>query len=184
MAREFRNRRKNYFIKKKFQRDFILKFCALVVMGAVISGFIIYAMSRATVTTTFENTRLVMKSTADFILPAVLLSGAVVIALIGLATVAVTLFTSHRIAGPLYHLERDVERIIEGDLTIKFGIRKNDELQALPAILNDMTGTLRNMISKMKRSVLEAEAMLEKGAINEAKMRVSELKTTLSKFIT
>ena len=184
MAREFSNRRRNYFIKKKFQRDFILKFCALVVIGAVISGLIVYAMSRATVTTTFENTRLVIKSTADFILPAVLLSSLVMIALVGLATVAVTLFTSHRIAGPLYRLEKDVERIREGDLSVRFAIRRNDELQALPAILNDMVGALKSRISNMKRAADEAEAMLDKGALGVAKTKLSELKTGLFEFNT
>jgi len=110
------NRRHNYFIKKEFQRNFIIKFCTLVVIGAALSGGIIYTLSKSTVTTTFENSRLMIKSTADFILPSVLLASAVVIAVIGLATIAITLFTSHRIAGPLYRLEKDVEEVAAGNL--------------------------------------------------------------------
>ncbi|MDO8525289.1 MAG: hypothetical protein Q7S07_02235, partial [Candidatus Omnitrophota bacterium] len=74
-----RNRRRQYYIKKEFQRNFILKFCLLVLTGSVISGVIVYLMSRATVTTSFEGLRLVIKSTADYILPAVLLSGMIVV---------------------------------------------------------------------------------------------------------
>ena len=71
MKNQSQNRRRNYFIKKRFQTNFIIKFCALVAIGSIISGTIIYLMSRAALTTTFENSRLAIKSTADYILPAV-----------------------------------------------------------------------------------------------------------------
>ena len=105
MEDDFQNRRRTYFIKKKFQRNFIIKFCVLAIAGAIISGAIVYMMSKSTVTTTFENSRLTIKSTADFILPAVLLSTFVFVVFIGIATVLVTLFASHKIAGPLYRME-------------------------------------------------------------------------------
>ncbi|NQS99742.1 MAG: hypothetical protein HQ595_01550, partial [Candidatus Omnitrophica bacterium] len=120
MEKDAKNRRTTYFIKRKFQRNFIIKFCVLVIGGSALSGVLIYSMSKSTVTTTFENCRLTIKSTADFILPAVLLSGLIVIVFIGLATVAVTLFTSHRIAGPLYRLEQDVTEISCGNLKKRF----------------------------------------------------------------
>jgi nitrogen fixation/metabolism regulation signal transduction histidine kinase len=126
MEEKFKNRRRNYFIKKKFQRDFILKFCGLVVGGSIISGVIIFMMSKNTLTSAFENSRLVIKSTADFILPAVCLSSAVVLILVGLAAIMITLFTSHKIAGPLYRMEQDVKEVAGGNLKIKFNLRGSD----------------------------------------------------------
>ena len=131
----FGNRRRNYYIDREFQTIFILKFCGLIAIGSIISGLIIYAMSRATVTTTFENSRLTIKSTADFILPAVLLSGAVVIILIGLATIIMTLFISHKIAGPLYRLDKDVQEVTSGNLRMVFHLRAGDEIRPLAASL-------------------------------------------------
>ncbi|MEA3489423.1 MAG: HAMP domain-containing protein [Candidatus Omnitrophota bacterium] len=175
------NRRHIYFIKKKFQRNFILKFCGLIVIGAVISGSIIYAMSISTVTTTFENSRLIMKSTADFILPAVLLASVVMIVLIGLATIAATLFTSHRIAGPLYRLEKDIEEITSGNLKKRFHLRKTDEIKALAESLNNMAETLRSDIDKVKNGISD----LESGAVSgEMKDRLKNIKALLAKFIT
>ena len=143
MEREFKNRRKNYFIKKKFQRNFIIKFCALVIIEAIIFGAIVYMMSKATVTTTFEDSRLVIKSTADFILPTILLGSAAVIVFTGLITVIITLFTSHRIAGPLYSMEKDIEEVASGNLKKKFDLRQEDEIKELAASLDKMTQTLR-----------------------------------------
>ena len=108
---DYENRRKNYYIKKEFQRNFILKFCLVVLIGSGLSGAIIYLMSTATVTTSFENLRLVIKSTADYILPAVFLSSVIVIIITGAATIFITLFTSHKIAGPLYRIEQDIRKL-------------------------------------------------------------------------
>ena len=158
---KLRNRRRNYYIDKKFQRNFILKFCALVIIGSLISGGIIYWMSKTTVTTTFENSRLVIKTTADFILPAVLLSGAIVILLIGFATIVITLFTSHRIAGPLYRLEKDVNEITLGNLKIVFNLRHGDEIKPLAASLNAMAQSLRERLVRIKTLINELDSALE-----------------------
>lgn len=145
-------RRKCYFIKKDFQRNFIIKFCLLVLLGSLISGAIIYLMSRATVTTTFLNSRLTIKSTADFILPAVLLSSLVVIICVGLSTIAVVLFTSHKIAGPLYHLEKDVEELGKGNLKARFTLRQGDEIKAMAENLAQAAANLRAKVNSIKNS--------------------------------
>ena len=177
----FKDRRKNYFIKKEFQRNFIMKFCILVIIGVVISGAIIYIMAQSTVTTTFENSRLTIKSTADYILPAVFLSSAIVILSIGLATIVITLFASHKIAGPLYRIEEDIKEVAEGNLTKKFNLRESDELKALAESLDDMAGGLKEKIEKIKHSVNELEPTLKS---EEAKAKIKELKEILNKIIT
>ena len=175
------NKRKSYFIKKEFQRRFIVKFCILVILGAVLSGAIIYTMSRSTVTTTFENSRLIIKSTAEFILPAVLLSGAVVVLLVGLATVAITLIASHRIAGPIYRIKKDIQEVASGNLKKKFSLRPRDEVKDLAESLNEMTKTLKTDMEKVKRAVSELEST---AGTEKFKEKIEEAKAVLSKYIT
>ena len=178
---QFQNRRRNYYIDKKFQTYFILKFCVLVLVGSFISGFIIYAMSKSTVTTTFVNSRLAIQSTADYILPAVFLASLVVIAIIGIATIAVTLFTSHKIAGPLYRMDKDLQEVMNGNLKLRFNLRIGDEIKPLAASLDLMTQTLRARIDEMKKCVGE----LESRALNtELKEKLAKLKEHLGKFTT
>lgn len=182
------NRRRNYFIKKEFQRRFIMKFCLLVALGALISGIIIYAMSLSTVTTSFENSRLTIKSTADYVLPAVLLSSVIVIILIGLATIMITLFTSHKIAGPLYRIEKDVGEIVAGNLKIRFNLRKDDEIKPLAAALDTMIKVLRAEIEEANESVSKLESAIEKLEKNDEKEKLREkiqsVKIALGKFKT
>ena len=181
METTFRNRRRNYFIKKKFQLHFIIKFCSLVITGTIASGVIIYMMSRSTVTTVFENSRLVIKSTAEFILPAVLLSSIVVTVVIGLATIFITLFTSHRIAGPLYRIEKDVGEVASGNLKKSFNLRQTDEIKPLAEALNEMAKNLRSEMEKIKCDIAELENL---AAGTELKKKIEKLKKDAEKFIT
>ncbi len=181
-----KNRRRNYYIKKKFQRNFILKFCALVVLGSVISGAILYALSSATVTTTFENSRLTIKSTADYILPMVFLASVFVVIIVGIATIFITLFTSHRIAGPLYRMEKDVGEVASGKLNTRFNLRTGDEIKPLALSLDKMAQVMKDRVAAMKEIVgdLESAANLSAQTSPDIKKQIKRLKDEITKFTT
>jgi len=179
MGQGIENRRRNYFIKQKFQRDFMLKFFIVIIIGVIISGAIIYSMSKSTVTTSFEKSRLRVKSTADFIMPAVLLSSVAVILFAGLATIIITLFTSHRIAGPLYRMEKDMEQVASGDLTVRIRLRHTDEIKALAVSMDVMVQSLRAHIQAISKAVTELESIAESP---QAKEKINELKDVLLKL--
>ena len=157
MTADFANRRKNFYIKKDFQRNFILKFCALVAVGAVISGAIIYAISSATVTTTFENSRLTIKGTADYILPTVFFSSIIVVLLVGIATIIMTLFTSHKIAGPLYAIEKRVDEVAALNLRTEFRLRPGDQIKPLAVGLGVMVCNLRKSVKDIEKALSDLE---------------------------
>jgi len=178
------NRRRNYFINRKFQAGFIIKFCLLVIIGTAISGGVVYWMSRSTVTSTFENSRLVIKSTADFILPGVLLSGAFVVISIGIATIAITLFTSHRIAGPLYRIQKELDELSRGNLNVSFNLRQGDEIKVLADTLNDMTVLFRRNILNALKAISELEAAFKANDADLAKNKLKDLRDIMGNFKT
>lgn len=186
MTDNWRNRRRNFFIKKEFQRNFIMKFCVVVILGSLISGGILYWMSKSTVTTTFENSRLTIKSTADYILPSVILSSLVVILGTGVATIFITLFTSHKIAGPLYRMEKDVQEFTTGNLNVRFGLRQDDELKLLASSLDIMAVTMKTRVSDIKKAVVELESAVESSKMavmsEKAKEKLQNIKIEISKF--
>lgn len=176
------NRRRQYFVDKKFQTAFIVKFASLVVIATAVSGAIVYFMAKSTVTTSFENSRLVIKSTADFILPSVLLSGAIAIVSIGLATILIATIASHRIAGPVYRLGKDIKEVSTGNLQIRFGLRKNDEMKSLADDLNVMVEVFRNDVAGIKKIYSELESALNSNNIESARTKLKELKIIVEKF--
>lgn len=182
---QYQNRRRNFYIKKEFQRNFILKFCGLVILGAAISGAVMYYLSSSTVTTAFENSRLEIKSTADYILPALLLSSAIVIAVIGAATIIITLFTSHKIAGPLYRMEKDINEVASGNLGMNFRLRTNDELKALAVGLDVMVHELKFKVEALKKGISQLDALIDKSGAHknaEIKAKLKEIESVLDKF--
>ena len=141
--------RTNYYIKEDFQRKFIIKFCMLVTLACVFSGILIYLMSTSSVTTAFENSRLVIKSTSDYMLPVIGFTCCFIIVCISSATIFVVKRISHALAGPLYRFEQQAKKIADGDLSATISLRKTDELQELAAQLNEMIVDLRLSIESM-----------------------------------
>ena len=136
-------KRKQYFINKTFQSEFIVKFCGLVIMGSVVFGIILYLFSKHALTTSFENSRLVIKSTADYIFPGLLFGGVITAIITALAAGAVVMLMTHRIAGPMYRFERYINEIGSGRLYSDLKIRKKDQFQNMAGSLNKMTHDLK-----------------------------------------
>jgi nitrogen fixation/metabolism regulation signal transduction histidine kinase len=51
-------------------------------------------------------------------------------------TVLLTIYFSHRVAGPVYRFEKTFKAVIEGDYTESIHLRRGDELQNLATLIN------------------------------------------------
>lgn len=110
MKADIQNPKRILFISDRFQRVFIITFCVVVMIWLLLSGTIIYLISRSTVTTSFDNSRLLIRSTADFILPSILLSIVIIIMLMSIITILITvLISSHKRVNSLYGVKTDHE---------------------------------------------------------------------------
>lgn len=175
-------KRRTYFIEKAFQAKFIIKFCLLIIAASCFFSALVYLLSQQTVTTAFENSRLVIKSTADFILPVLILSSAISAGLICLATIAVVLFISHKIAGPVYRFQKAAKAVSDGDLSSELRIRKNDQLQPLAASLDEMISSMRGKINEIKDLANQIEN--NQSNSRELSEKISSLKRNLNFFKT
>ena len=185
-----RKKRKKYIIDKNFQAKFIFKFCILIISVSLITGLLIYNFNRQTTTVAFENLRVVVKSTADFILPIIIQILLIVTLFSAIATIIVTLFTTHKISGPLYRLKDELERIRGGDLTRTVRIRSADQLQIVANELDSVRKSLKDSIQVLKmqcdliknyaeRTQEGAEESQEKKSLSEC---ARQIETELSKF--
>ena len=139
-------KRRIHYIKKDFQFKFILKFCLLVLLGAAISTVLLSVFATGTLTTSFKGSKLVVEKTYTAILPALIYTNLITAVLITLATIFVTLYVSHKLAGPMFRFETDLKMIGEGDLTKRIKVRQHDQLTDFADSLNDMTESLHNKI--------------------------------------
>lgn len=146
-------KRRTYFIKKDFQTKFILQFSSILLIGAAISTLILLILCRGTLISSFHGSRLTIENTCTAILPNIILSNLITLALISLVTIAFTLFVSHKIAGPLFRLEQEVKEIGEGDLTRKVTLRAKDQITPLADGLTGMTVRLNRKVLKIRTGV-------------------------------
>jgi methyl-accepting chemotaxis protein len=62
-----------------------------------------------------------------------------------------SIFVSHRIAGPMYRLEKSALAVRDGDLRVKFNVRKTDEMKDVAVDLEKMVESLHDDIEKIKK---------------------------------
>ncbi|MFA5157022.1 MAG: hypothetical protein WC532_06495 [Candidatus Omnitrophota bacterium] len=165
-------KRGNYFIGKKFQTDFILKFCSLVFLGGILTVGGVYLLAMRSTTVSVVHSRVLVRSTADFILPVLVQTVVVVGIIVGIATIAVTLFISHKIAGPLFRFKKVLKAVEGGDYCSEFQTRKLDQLQDVTNAFNSMIAKNREQINLLKLnfgSLKEKMDKLSEGELPEHK---------------
>jgi len=171
-------RRKHYLIDKDFQVNFIFKFCVIVILTSFVVGALVFYLTKNSTTVAIENTKVIVKSTADFIFPVLILTAVVVAFFSSLALSLMALLVSHRIVGPLYRLRKEIEMLKEGDFTKQFQVRNKDNLKDLAKSLAEMSGTLRKRHVELKRRSDQLQLFLKERNYNvpfEDKERFSQM---------
>lgn len=75
--------------------------------------------------------------------------------------VFVTVFLSHRVAGPLVNLDKSLARIADGDLTTRLQLRPHDELKNIRDSFNRAMTALHGKIAADRARVKEVRALLD-----------------------
>lgn len=146
-------KRRNIYIKKRFQADFSIKFLVLIVVEALMAIALFGYLSRGTVITGYSGNELVIAKTGEYFLPAVLLVNLVVIGVTAAAGFLILLVLSHRIAGPLYRFEKSLDEMEKGDLTHRFTLRSKDQMGELADKINMFNSRMEQEVAKIQRGI-------------------------------
>ncbi|MBU3933981.1 MAG: hypothetical protein KKH11_04880, partial [Candidatus Omnitrophica bacterium] len=122
--------------------------------------------------------------TSDFLFPVMAQTLIIVTVFSALSVIILTLFTSHKIAGPLYRLKKEIELFREGNLNLNFKIREKDQLQALANALSDLADSLKDKHKALKDKALQLKDILQtsyndRDAVNA---KLKELEDILNYF--
>ena len=157
-----KNRRKTLKIKTKFQNQLILEttLVAFIFINCLI--VLMFLFSEGGYNASLLKLKLAM----------IMAAGEVV----GLVLVyRYSLKASHRIAGPLWNLERQLTLLGNGDLTVYARLRERDHLKETATLFNETVVKLRKNIADVKTTV---EALRNE---NEMTNRARDLVATLSR---
>jgi len=152
--------RRKYFIDRAFQSRFIITFLLVLAFGACLSVTLTWFGwfgGADTLTSNYESGGLVIKKTSLAILPSMVWTTLVTTCILGLAVWIVTLFASHKIAGPMYRFERDLRDIATGNLQKKIGIRDGDQFADMVLSLNAMVDSLNGKLTILNNKLEQLE---------------------------
>ena len=172
-------KRRNYFIKKTFQLKFIGVLLTLIISGSLILGWVIYRMANQALAQTFYRSHLQIKSTWEILFPAVTVATGLAIFITGTITIAMVLIFSHRIAGPLFRVEKNMEEVAKGDLTVKTKLRDSDELEMLARTLNLLTERLNKQMKEIKTGIRKLSECLQEPNCLKDDSKSKEIKDNL-----
>lgn len=176
------NKNKN-FLESSFKKSLIVKIFLLIIAGSLLSGVVLYLMWHKELGETYRQAfhtlvglRKVLFSSLIFtlLLQAVLFSAVIIF---------LTLFISHKIAGPIYRLEKSLDAIKNGDLVAdEIRLRSNDQIQNLANSFNKMSSSVRLKVKEIKDTFHKVKATKDRlGAImKDSQTTNSELEAIMS----
>ncbi|MEK6655838.1 MAG: HAMP domain-containing protein [Nitrospirota bacterium] len=162
---EIKWRRRNYFIKKGFQARFILRFILVIFLGIMVSSGIVYYLTSKKIEEAYYRSHIKIASTGEIVYPILFTVNIITVGIIIVITIIITLLISHKIAGPLYRIEKSIHEIGEGNLSFKIYLRAKDELITLAEIFNNMMAKLKAKIEKIQDAVNYMDSAVNQWAV-------------------
>ena len=153
-------RRRNYFIKKDLQGKYIFSFFLFVILGSIFFTIIFSLLSTNTLTIVYENYDLKIGKTPVMLIKEILRAHWIFITAGGLIVVVLSMFLTHRVAGPLFRFEKSVEEMLSGNLDFQIQLRSKDEGKELAEKMNRLIGMLSSRIGEMRELGIEIESRL------------------------
>lgn len=135
-------RRKRYFIKRELQSRYLKLILAAIILPTFLFSACLYYLIFYLMAEQLG----VPESIAYNLVP--VLHKINLILVIGLPVISLAilfwgLIVSHRIAGPVYRLEKDLEKIENGDLAFRIRLRRKDELVSIAEGINRLLDKLQ-----------------------------------------
>ena len=153
-------RRRNYFIKKDLQGKYIFSFFLFVIMGSIIFTLIFSFLSANTLSVVYEHNKLQIGKTPLILLKEILSAHWIFIIAGGFAVVVLSMFLTHRFAGPIYRFERSIEELIKGNFTFQIRLRAKDEGKELAQKINELITVIASDVREMRHIAIEMDKKL------------------------
>ena len=132
--------RKTVLVKRALQLKYIgMVFLSVLVASLIVGGDVYYSLSRVMLTECPSSIDRVVQFNGVLLVKVALYLGLMLL---------ISLYVSHRFAGPIYRFEKSAQSVGNGDLTHRVSLRTGDELMELQEEFNDMVARLQSLVQK------------------------------------
>ncbi len=160
-----KHKRRNIFIKKDFQGKLILGYFLFVGGGCLIFLFILGLFSADTLTLSYINHDLQLGQTPIMLLKKTLAANWVFIVIGSAFLVVAGMLITHRIAGPLFRLEKALDNMLKGKLNDTIYLRTNDEGKDIAKKINDFNADLSLTVKNLQGNTEAIASLLEQARL-------------------
>ena len=157
-------KRRNFFIKKELQGKYVFSFFILVILGSILYTAVFSILSANTLTIVYKGNNLYLGKTPYILFEAMLRANWILILGGGIIVVIISVFLTHRFAGPIYRFERTIDGMALGNLNFNITLRKHDEGRDLAEAINRLKNTLSSNIDSMRALSNEIDADLKRAS--------------------
>lgn len=135
-----RFQRKTVLVKRALQLKYIgMVFLSVLVASMIVGGDVYYSLMRVMLTECPSVTDRVVQFNTVLMVKVALYLGLMLL---------ISLYVSHRFAGPIYRFEKSCQSLSTGDLTHRVSLRTGDELMELQEEFNGMAASLQALLQK------------------------------------
>lgn len=150
-----RIKRRQYIVSKKFQLKYVGLILGLMFLTAALCSYVVYYSAMLSMGQKLANVypqgrliAIVKMVNFRIFLSVILLSPVVVV---------IGIFLSHKIAGPIYRIEKVLANMASGDLSGRIVLRKGDEMLSLADSINKLTESLKFDAANRKERLLRVQ---------------------------
>lgn len=149
-----KKKRIHYLVKRKFQLEYAA--VALVLMFVVMAVFVFTAYRSGWMPLVEKLSAVYPQGMLAPILKTVALQMAIRFLLLAPIIIIASIYLSHKVAGPLARIEDNIREIAGGNLEMRIGVRKGDEVKGLIHAINEVTENMGQMVKDNRRSIEKA----------------------------
>jgi methyl-accepting chemotaxis protein len=153
--------RRKYFINRKFQLDFSLRFLLIIAAAAVAAMLLFCYNSRGTMTVGYTGSEVKLLQTNSYFLPSLVISTVVIVIFACLIGAFTLILLSHRLAGPLFRFRVTLDELKAGNLTRRFNLRDKDQFNDLAGRINALTAGMDEKMGNIKDRANEMFRIIE-----------------------
>lgn len=148
-------------IGNDFTLWFQIKYCLVMLASLTITSLLIYLYFRDGLGESYSAALTTLIAVEEALPAALLATFLLQSLLILLFSIAINLFVSHKIAGPIYRFEHTLRCIDDGDLQHVARIRDSDQIKSMVSALNRLLASLRNSYSSLQGVEQELNQIIE-----------------------
>ena len=172
-------------IEGRYQAWFLLRLSILFAAGTLFLFLVLFTVFSRKISGDYPSVFYTLRHFAEFLFPIVAISVLAFVLLLCGATAILCVYALHKVAGPLYRLERALDAYLAGDPVRPVFFREGDQVHPLAGDFNRFVAQLREDRNRWTGILEHAERLcLQDQATCRAEMEkaLSELARELSKY--